>query len=45
MRYLLALAAVTLAACGAEAPPSFADRTTPGVSLTGEAMVGIRTTL
>ena len=45
MRYVLPFLLALLAACGAEAPPRFVDRAAPGVTVSGEARIGVRTQL
>ncbi|MGY6548482.1 MAG: hypothetical protein ACXIU7_05700 [Roseinatronobacter sp.] len=42
---ITAFAALTLAACGAGAPPSAPDTPPPGLSISGEARLGVTTRL
>lgn len=41
MKYASLLGVLWLAACGAEAPPRAPETPTPGVSISGEARVGV----
>ena len=45
MKYVLPFVLALLAACGAEAPPSFGEGAAPGVNVSGEARIGVRTEL
>lgn len=41
MRYIAAIALLTLAACGADGEPERPDAPKPGISITGKAEIGI----
>ncbi|MCC5960933.1 MAG: hypothetical protein JJU08_16495 [Rhodobacteraceae bacterium] len=45
MKYALLACVCVLCACGAEAPPSYPAPAQSGVSVTGEARIGISTEL
>jgi len=45
MKYASLIAVLLLAACGAEAPPRHAETPPPGLSISGEARIGVKTTL
>ena len=45
MRRIAAMAVIILAGCGAEAPPTHGGQTTPGASVSGEMLIGVRTEL
>ena len=45
MRYALILSALFLASCGADGPPRHSQTAPSGVSVGGEVLIGVRTTL
>ncbi len=45
MKYALLTFAFILAACGAEAPPTYTGQTSPGVTMSGEVIMGVTKTL
>ncbi len=45
MKYAAPLMLFLLAACGAEAPPRAAETTTPGVTISGDMRMGVKTEL
>ena len=45
MKYVLLACVLLLGACGAEAPPSYPAPSQTGVSVTGEARIGVSTEL
>jgi hypothetical protein len=45
MKYTLLAFALALAACGAEAPPTYTSQTSPGETVSGEVIMGVTTKL
>ena len=45
MKYAVLVFALTLAACGADGPPSAPDRAASGLDVSGEVTFGVRTEL
>ena len=45
MKYTAVLFALALAACGADGPPTAPDRTGPGLDVSGEVTMGVKTEL
>ncbi|WFE75358.1 hypothetical protein [Roseinatronobacter sp. S2] len=45
MKYALLACVCVLCACGAEAPPSYSEPAQSGVTMSGEARIGVSTEL